>query len=81
MTVTVYGSAPTGPIPLSSLSQGWNLIGYPSFSETSISSLYGIADVVWKYDNDNWFYWTTEPGYTNQFETLTPGFAYWIYIN
>lgn len=81
MTVTVYGSAPTGPIPLSSLSQGWNFIGYPSFSETSISSLYGIADVVWKCDNDNWFYWTTEPGYTNQFETLTPGYAYWIYIN
>jgi hypothetical protein len=61
------------------LQSGWNLIGFPSSSDASIASLYGTADVVWKMDNQNWYYWTTEPGYTNQFDTLTPGLGYWIY--
>ena len=81
MTVVVYGSAPSGPVSMDSLPQGWNLIGFPSSSDASISSLYGTADVVWKMDNDNWFYWTTEPDYQNQFDTLTPGLGYWIYKN
>lgn len=79
MSVTIYGSSPSGPISMDSLSSGWNLIGFPSSSDASIASLYGTAGVVWKMDNENWYYWTTEPGYTNQFEMLTPGLGYWIY--
>jgi hypothetical protein len=81
MTVTVYGSAPSGPASMGSLPQGWNLIGFQSSSDADISGLYGTADVIWKMENDNWFYWTTEPGYSNQFDTLTPGLGYWIYKN
>ena len=64
---------------MSQLSPGWNLIGLPGASSVSINSLYGTADVVWKMEDERWYYWTTESGYTNQFETMTPGLGYWVY--
>ena len=60
------------------LCTGWNLIGYPATSDTDISSVYGSAYVIWKIDNGNWYYYTTKPGLTNRFTTLTPGHGYWI---
>jgi methionine-rich copper-binding protein CopC len=79
MTVRITGTAATGPIPMSQLSQGWNLIGYPSTTSIAVSSIYRAADVVWKMEDNEWLFWTTEPGYTNQFDTLSPGLGYWIY--
>ena len=80
MSVQIIGTPGSGPIPWGSLSSGWNMIGYPSTSSSAISSLYGDAAVVWKLENnDQWRYWTTEPNYINEFETLTPGLGYWVY--
>jgi hypothetical protein len=79
MTVQIAGTPGSGPIPMDQLISGWNMIGFPSTANADISGLYGSADVVWKMDDSNWYYWTTEPGYTNQFETLSPGLGYWVY--
>ncbi len=29
-------------------------------------------DVIWDYNGGDWKYWTTEPGYTNQFSDVEP---------
>jgi hypothetical protein len=81
MSVTVYGSSPPSPKSWNQLVQGWNLVGYPSTSSTRVDSLYGPADVVWKYDSGNWYYYTTEPDYANRstLSTLGPGYGYWVY--
>ncbi|MGA9140784.1 MAG: hypothetical protein WBZ29_11200 [Methanocella sp.] len=78
MSVQIVGSAGPGVIPYSSLSKGWNLIGYPTTSTTDIASTYGNAYVIWKIESSNWYYYTTKPGLTSQFFTLTPGKGYWI---
>jgi len=81
MSVTIYGSSPPSPKSWDELVQGWNIVGYPSMSSTSVSSLYGPADVVWKYDSGQWYYYTTEPDYANSstLSTLDPGYGYWVY--
>jgi hypothetical protein len=80
ITVQIIGSPGSGPIPWSSLSTGWNVIGYPSSELSNINSLYSDALVVWKLENnDEWSYWTTIPGYENQFDTLSSGLGYWVY--
>jgi hypothetical protein len=79
MDVQLVGSPGPGPVPMSSLSPGWNLIGLPTTSDTSVSSLYGTAAVVWKMESENWHYWTSEPGYVNQYEMMNPGLGYWVY--
>lgn len=81
MVVHITGTGASGPIPWSQLSQGYNLIGFPSTTSVSIGSTYGSADVIWKLENGNWYYWTTESGYTNQFDTLSPGLGYMVYKN
>jgi hypothetical protein len=78
MSITIKGTEGS-PKSINQLSSGWNLVGYPTTSSTGIGSLYGSADVVWKYDGGNWYYWTTEPGYTNQFDSASPGLGYWVY--
>jgi hypothetical protein len=77
MTVQINGTSGPQVIPFSQLSQGWNLVGVPT--NCSISDVYSPVDVVWKMENGNWYYWTTEAGYTNQYEIMTPGLGYWIY--
>ena len=80
MSIQIIGSAGPGVIPYSSLSKGWNLIGYPTTATTSAESVYSSAYVLWKIDNTNgnWYYFTHKPGLSSQFTELTPGHGYWI---
>jgi hypothetical protein len=81
MSVTIYGSSPPPVKTWDELVSGWNCVGYPSTSSTSVSGLWGPADVVWKYNAGQWTYYTTEPDYASSstVSNLEPGYGYWVY--
>ncbi len=78
MTVTVKGTEAAMPT-MSQLHSGWNLIGYPKVSSTWIGDCYASSDLIWKYDDGSWYYWTSLDGYTSQFDVLYPGLGYWVF--
>ncbi|CAJ36707.1 hypothetical protein [Methanocella arvoryzae] len=67
------------------LNQGWNLFSLPvNPASTEITDLFTPEQraniyVIWDYSGGDWKYWTTEPGYTNQFSSLNPRKGYYIY--
>lgn len=78
MSVQAIGSAGSGVISYDSLAKGWNIIGYPSQSITSVADVYKSAYIVWKYQNGNWFFYANRTGYSPQFTTLEPALGYWV---
>jgi hypothetical protein len=81
----VDGEAPVGiyvnQIPLS---QGWNLVGYPSVTQqTTTNALTGLSQwqVVWHFDSNlgSWTGWGT--GSQNDLTDMTPGEGYWVYMD
>ncbi|MBR9705215.1 S8 family serine peptidase [Candidatus Pacearchaeota archaeon] len=70
-----------------SLSQGWNFIGYPYTYEKSIeetfSSLNNKFDIIYTYNNQykTWnFYSPYESIYDNSINNTVPNKGYWIYL-
>lgn len=67
-----------------SLTEGWNLIGYPSMTESDIGeALSEVSDcvrIVWHYGPDG--IWTrydpSIPAWANTLRTLSPSEGYWI---
>jgi hypothetical protein len=77
----------TGTHPISTtidLCTGWNLIGYPSLTETSVvdalSSIEGKYDAVYTYvaaEND-WKIYNPNSPVGNDLETMVAGYGYWV---
>ena len=69
-----------------SLSAGWNLIGYPSYTanDTSnvLSSIAGNHALVWRYNRSYTpYYWECyDPGTELGFSEMEPGYGYWIWM-
>lgn len=67
------------------LHEGWNLMSLPVRPDsTQITDIFTEeqlldVDVIWDYNSGDWQYWTTEPGYTNQFSSLDPKKGYYVY--
>ena len=65
--------------------QGWNIISLPITPlSDSISSIFSPEqqaniDVIWDFNYGNWQFWTTEPGYTNQFSSMSTDKGYYFY--
>ena len=84
-SLTVFGSLPTSTaIPLSVAGSGWNLVGYPSASNRTVSAaLTGIDfSLVYAYhagDADPWkLFDRNGPPFVNDLSELAPGWGYWI---
>jgi hypothetical protein len=85
--LVVLGEAPTKTNI--HLRAGWNLIGYPSFHEKSVTD--ALFPIVGSYDNvqvyngqassDPWKHWRiTKPQEYNDLDLLKPGYGYWLYL-
>ena len=84
-SLTVYGQVPaTTNITLSGAGSGWNLVGYPSAINRTVSAaLTGIDfSLVYAYhanDADPWkLFDHNGPPFVNDLSALTPGWGYWI---
>jgi len=86
-TLTVTGTSPSSTsIPLVS---GWNLIGYPSSTAQSITTvLSGISSsytVVWAYNASDtsspWKRYLVGAPTGNDLASMVPGYGYWIKMN
>jgi hypothetical protein len=79
----------TTTIHLSATGNGWNLVGYPCFSDKSVndslSSIDGLYDAVQAYEsqdlNDPWkHYKIGKPSNMNDLEYMKPGYGYWVHV-
>jgi hypothetical protein len=81
-TLSVSGTVPSSPIPLSS---GWNLVGYDRvLCQAPSTALSGLAtgnlNVVWGYPSQDWQ--SYDPGGSpGNLDKLCPGAGYWINVS
>jgi hypothetical protein len=91
-TLDVVGDAPTTTnINLSTLADGWNLVGYPSRAIRSLPGAFGgFTDfsLVYAYHaNDTADLWKMfdnapgVPGFANDLKQLSPGWGYWVKVS
>ncbi len=78
-TLTLLGTVPQNSI---AILNGWNLVGYNSFSvqdpATALASIAGHYVLVWAYVNNAWLmYDPANPG-LNNLPTMESGLGYWI---
>ncbi|ODS40205.1 MAG: hypothetical protein A7315_02645 [Candidatus Altiarchaeales archaeon WOR_SM1_79] len=86
----LIGTVPeTTTIYLSATGNGWNLVGYPCFSNKyvndSLSSIDGLYDAVQAYEsqdsNDPWkHYKIGKPSNMNDLEYMNPGYGYLVHV-
>jgi hypothetical protein len=80
-----------GRVPTSTdiyLNEGWNLVGFPSFSNSSLDEALGGLNWVavrfydpWDMKNDHWKQNSTEkPSLTNDLHQMRTGCGYWIRV-
>ncbi len=90
-TYNIVGSVPTSTsIPLSIVGGGWNLVGYPSASNSAIlpASLGTMGNnftLAYAYHandlSDLWKLFDNRsgvPGFANDLKFLSPGYGYWV---
>ena len=86
-TLTVTGTSPSSTgIPLSN---GWNLIGYPSSTPqtitTVLSGISGNYSIVWAYNasdtSDPWKKYQVGAVVGNDLTSMVSGYGYWIKLN
>jgi len=79
----VSGTVPS-PTTLSVI-QGWNLVGYPSGTTQSLTSVltpinYNVV-LAWKPDRSGVLSWNTSTARRGPLTTMDPGYGYWIDSN
>jgi hypothetical protein len=69
------------------LTNGWNLVGYPSFVEKSIDNVFSDMpsfDAAQCYNssdiNDHWKHHKEQKQFGNDLFKMKPGFGYWVYV-
>ena len=70
------------------LTKGWNLVGYPSFSETLVDSEFSDVpsfEAAQCYNNsdtfDHWKHYKEYKIFGNDLTAMKPGLGYWVYIS
>ena len=66
-----------------SLKDGWNLIGYPSLTEQSVTTLLTNVNFIGMFAyNNSWLsYHPDKSMFLNTLQTMQPGYGYWIKLN
>ena len=80
-TLTIYGTEAASPsYPVLA---DWNMIGFTSISDMPLvaylASVAGNYDVVYRWNaaTGTWSYWMA---FANDFDTMTPGYGYWLHM-
>jgi hypothetical protein len=70
------------------LTEGWNLVGYPSFSETSVVSEFSDVpsfEAAQCYNNsntnDHWKHFKESKSLGNDLTSMKSGLGYWVYVS
>ena len=82
--LTIHGTEAAHPGPSYLVLANWNMTGFTSTSnialQTYLASIDGDYDVVYRWNAaaGTWSYWTV---IANDFDTMNPGYGYWLYMN
>ena len=83
-TLTIHGTEAAHPCPGYPVLIGWNMVGFTSTTDmalvTYLASVAGNYSVVyrWNADTGTWSWWMPS---TSNFDTMNPGYGYWLYMN